>query len=115
MKLNEWQEVATGVEIMNTMGGSGSEMVEKGDLVEIRYSLNGENSKPNGMTFQDEVHVGKHGIPKGWNSGLIGMKLYGHRTIKCAPNMAFGKKCSPPFISKEVTVVFDVELLKFID
>lgn len=90
-------------------------MVEKGDFVTIRYSLTAENSQPNGMLFDDEVHVGKHDIPKGWNMGLIGMKLNGMRKIKCEANMAFGKKGSPPFIPKKVSVVFDVRLYKFND
>ncbi|CAB0007464.1 unnamed protein product [Nesidiocoris tenuis] len=62
--------------------------------------------KGNGFTFS----VGKGEVIKGWDVGVVGMKVGGKRTIVCPPNMAYGKKGSPPTIPANSTLVFEVEL-----
>ncbi|CAH1182201.1 unnamed protein product [Phyllotreta striolata] len=56
--------------------------------------------------------LGSGEVIKGWDVGLVGMKIGGKRRITCPPNMAYGAKGSPPAIPANATLVFEVELKK---
>ncbi|KAK9507053.1 hypothetical protein O3M35_008877 [Rhynocoris fuscipes] len=57
-----------------------------------------------------KFRVGKGEVIKGWDVGVVGMKVGGKRLITCPPAMAYGQKGSPPTIPANSTLVFEVEL-----
>jgi peptidylprolyl isomerase len=94
--------------------GEGAE-VKSGDTVEVHYIgtlQNGtefDNSKKRGTPF--EFTVGGGQVIKGWEEGLIGMKVGGNRILVIPPDMAYGDKGIGP-IPPNSTLVFAIELVE---
>ncbi|XP_056637545.1 46 kDa FK506-binding nuclear protein [Diorhabda sublineata] len=90
--------------------------VKSGKFVTVYYEgrLKSNNkvfdSTKQGQGFSFRLGGGE--VIKGWDQGLLGMKIGGKRRITCPPNMAYGAKGSPPAIPGNSTLVFEVELKK---
>lgn len=94
--------------------GTGKE-VQVGDTVTVHYigTLQGgkefDNSHKRGAPFDFTVGAGK--VIKGWDTGLIGMKVGGQRVLVIPPQMAYGEAGYGP-IPGNATLVFAIELLE---
>ncbi len=55
--------------------------------------------------------IGRGEVIKGWERGLVGMRVGGRRELVIPPALAYGSKGSPPLISPNSTLVFVVNLL----
>jgi FK506-binding nuclear protein len=104
-----------GVIVEDLKEGSG-ELVKNGKFVHVYYE---GRLKENNKMFDSTVkgpgfsfRVGKGEVIKGWDIGLVGMKVGGKRRITCPPNVAYGPKGSPPVIPPNSTLVFDVQVKK---
>ena len=94
--------------------GTGAE-AKDGDKVKVNYT--GRLLKTNFM-FDTSVgkkpfdfQIGKGGVIKGWDLGVVGMKVGGKRKLTIPSKLAYGDGGSPPKIPGKSTLVFDVELL----
>ncbi len=96
--------------------GSGAE-AKTGDKVKVNYT--GRLLKTNFMFDTSvgpgkkpfEVTIGKGAVIKGWDQGLVGMKVGGKRKLTIPSRLGYGDKGSPPKIPGKSTLVFEVELL----
>ncbi len=94
--------------------GEGAE-VKAGDTVAVHYigtlqdGTEFDNSKKRGETFSFTVGGGQ--VIKGWEEGLVGMKVGGQRVLVIPPEKAYGERGIGP-IPPNATLVFAIELVE---
>jgi peptidylprolyl isomerase len=93
--------------------GTGPE-VQEGDVVTVHYAgrlqdgTEFDNSRTRGSAFDFQVGGGQ--VIKGWEEGLIGMKVGGERILVIPPEMGYGSAGIGP-IPGGATLIFSIELL----
>ena len=105
----------------DTMIGSGAEAVA-GKMVAVQYSgWLYDAGKPNhkgkrfdasepGKPFIFQLGAGR--VIKGWDMGVPGMKVGGHRTLVIPSDLAYGRRGAGNKIPPDSTLIFDIELLE---
>lgn len=94
--------------------GDGTE-VKVGDTVSVHYigtlqsGQQFDNSYTKGEPF--EFIVGEGRVIKGWDQGLLGMKVGGQRILVIPAELAYGASAVGP-IPANSTLVFSIELLE---
>jgi FKBP-type peptidyl-prolyl cis-trans isomerase len=94
--------------------GEGAAVVS-GNKVSVHYigtlqdGTEFDNSNKRGQAF--EFTVGGGQVIKGWDEGLLGMKVGGKRVLVIPPEMAYGEAGVGP-IPPNATLVFAIELLE---
>jgi peptidylprolyl isomerase len=94
--------------------GEGAE-VKAGDTVAVHYigtlqdGTEFDNSKKRGTPFTFNVGGGQ--VIKGWDEGLVGMKVGGQRVLVIPPEKAYGENGIGP-IPPNATLVFAIELVE---
>jgi len=101
-----------GIQIEEIKEGSGAEC-KPGSQVGMFYS---GRLKSNNKQFDScltgkpfKFKLGKGEVIKGWDIGIVGLKVGGKRRLTIPPNMAYGAAGSPPVIPGNSTLVFEVE------
>jgi hypothetical protein len=97
--------------------GTGAECKD-GDKVKVHYT--GRLLKTN-LKFDSSVGkapfeftLGKSEVIKGWDQGVVGMKVGGKRKLTIPSKLGYGDDGSPPKIPGKATLVFDVELVEIV-
>lgn len=105
--------VQTQMKVEELVVGSGKQ-VKKGDTVIIHYTgvlTNGtvfDSSVTRGQPFETQIGVGK--VIRGWDEGVVGMKVGGKRRLTIPPELAYGEQAVGP-IPANSTLIFELELL----
>ena len=91
---------------------------KSGDAVRVHYVgtlVDGkvfDSSRDRGTPFSFILGEGK--VIRGWEQGIVGMKVGGHRKLTIPPELGYGHAGQPPTIPPDATLLFDVELLTIV-
>ena len=96
-----------------------AKVAQVGSVVLVNYTGMFEDGKvfdsnilpENGHVDPIAVTLGAHQVIKGWEDGLIGMKIGEKKHLVIKPEDAYGVVGRPPIIPPNATLVFDVEVL----
>ncbi len=105
---------ADNLQIMVVQPGSGA-TAEAGKFVCVAYTgwlsdgTKFDSSLDRGQLFGFAVGTGR--VIKGWDEGVVGMKVGEKRRLIIPPALGYGAGGSPPVIPANATLIFDVQLL----
>ena len=105
---------SSGLQITDVVEGTGTEATEGKTLV-VHYSgfledgTKFDSSLDRNRPFQ--FTLGRGLVIKGWDTGLVGMKVGGKRTLIIPPELAYGERGAGSAIPPNATLRFEVELL----
>lgn len=112
------QTTASGLQFEDTIGGTGDEAVS-GQHVSVHYTgwlyNNGvkgakfDSSKDRGDPFK--FYLGAGQVIKGWDEGVVGMRVGGTRVLVIPPELGYGARGAGGVIPPNATLLFEVELL----
>ena len=110
----DYQTTSTGLKLYDLQVGDGPSPAN-GQKVTVHYTgwlTNGKQfdsslgrNKP--FTFE----IGKRKVIRGWDEGVLSMKVGGRRQLRIPPALGYGAAGSPPAIPKNATLIFEVQLL----
>jgi FKBP-type peptidyl-prolyl cis-trans isomerase len=101
------------LQIEDVVVGKGAE-AKSGDTISVHYTgtlMSGkkfDSSRDRGTPFEFRLNTGN--VIKGWDQGVIGMKVGGRRKLTIPASLAYGAK-EQPGIPPNSGLKFDIELL----
>ena len=105
----------TELQISDDVLGTGKEAV-KGALLFVHYTglledgTKFDSSHDRGRPF--EFVIGSGRVIKGWDQGVMGMRVGGKRTLHVPAHLAYGERQIGPLITPHSNLIFHVELLE---
>jgi len=110
--INNQNQVELQTEILTE--GSGSAIVESGDSITVDYT----GTLEDGTKFDSSLDagqpftftIGQGAVIKGWDQGLLGMKVGEERKLIIPSDLAYGSNGSGP-IPPNATLIFTVKLI----
>ena len=112
--VSDYTTTKTGLQYSDLVVGAG-EAAANGQSATVHYT----GWLTDGKQFDSSVGrnkpftfpVGRRKVIKGWDEGVVGMKVGGKRQLRVPPELGYGLRGSPPGIPKNATLIFEVELL----
>ena len=105
----------TQLQITDTIVGNGKEVV-KGALVIVHYEgflddgSKFDSSLDKGKPFQFVIGSGR--VIKGWDQGVMGMKVGGKRSLYVPALLGYGERQIGNMIPTNSNLTFDIELIE---
>jgi len=103
------------LQVTDMVLGDGKEVV-KGALITTQYrgfledGTQFDSSHDRGKPFQCVIGTGR--VIKGWDQGLMGMKVGGKRTLFVPAHLAYGDRQMGALIKPHSDLTFEIELLE---
>lgn len=105
---------------IDTKVGQGKE-AGSGNVVHVNYTgwlYDSKAPENKGAKFDSSIgrapfgfSLGAQRVIKGWDQGVVGMKVGGQRTLIIPPELGYGVRGAGGLIPPNATLIFDVELL----
>lgn len=116
----ELTEITPGLSMRILKQGDG-EVAQAGQVAIVNYTgwlydemtQNRRGQKFDSSLDRDEPFsfmLGARRVIRGWDQGVVGMKVGETRELTIAPELAYGDRGAPPVIPPGATLVFEVEL-----
>ena len=109
------------IQKIDTKQGTGKEALKDKAVIVHYTGWLYDESKPDkkGMKFDSSrdrqvpfgFFLGAGKVIKGWDEGVVGMKVGGQRTLIIPPAMGYGERGAGGVIPPNATLIFDVELI----
>jgi FKBP-type peptidyl-prolyl cis-trans isomerase len=105
----------TKLEVEDAIVGTGR-LANAGDTVHVQYTGTLTNGKKFDSSYDHggdpfKFTLSKGEVIKGWDQGVVGMKVGGKRRLRIPSDLGYGEKGSPPNIPPGAGLVFEVELV----
>ncbi|SFK30466.1 FKBP-type peptidyl-prolyl cis-trans isomerase [Azotobacter beijerinckii] len=103
------------LQVVDIQLGDGKEVV-KGALITTQYNgfledgTRFDSSYDKGKPFQCVIGTGR--VIKGWDRGLMGMKVGGKRKLFVPAHLAYGERQIGAHIAPNSNLIFEIELLE---
>ena len=109
---------STGLQIIDTKPGTGASP-KSGQTVTVHYTGWLYENGAKGKKFDSSVDrnepfsfpIGQGQVIRGWDEGVLSMKIGGKRTLIIPPALGYGARGAGGVIPPNATLMFDVELL----
>jgi peptidylprolyl isomerase len=112
------EKTASGLEFEDTVVGTGASPT-RGQTCVMHYTgwlwennakgKKFDSSVDRGEPFEFAIGVGQ--VIKGWDEGVLSMKVGGKRTLRIPPQLGYGARGAGGVIPPNATLLFEVELL----
>lgn len=106
------------LKIETLKAGTGDRVTKVGDGISVHYTgtlIDGtkfDSSLDRGEPFRFDLGAGQ--VIKGWDQGLVGMKVGEKRKLTIPPGLGYGAQAVGNKIPANSTLIFEVELLEII-
>jgi len=105
---------ASGLKYSDQVIGTGA-TPQRGQTVTVHYTGTLENGKKFDSSLDRgkpaDFRIGVGAVIKGWDEGLMTMKVGGKRRLIIPSKLGYGPEGRPPDIPGNSTLIFDIELL----
>ena len=116
VQAEQGQMVSTpsGLQYIDLVMGKGK-VAKTGDLAVVHYTgwlkdgTKFDSSKDRNKPFEFPLWAGR--VIKGWDEGVVGMKIGGKRKLIIPPQLGYGARGAGRVIPPNATLTFEVELL----
>ena len=105
---------AADLQIKNNIEGEGAEIVNH-SKIKVHYlgmledGTKFDSSYDRGEPFS--FQIGLRQVIEGWETGIIGMKVGGKRTLIIPPELGYGERGAGELIPPNSTLIFDIEII----
>ena len=114
-KGDQMVKTESGLQYTDTVVGDG-ESPKQGDKVVVHYTgkledgTKFDSSLDRNRPFEFTIGVGQ--VIRGWDEGVMSMKVGGKRTLTIPSTLGYGERGAGTVIPPNATLIFDVELLE---